>query len=131
MIDPTRDELLTLPEAARTLPRVGGKRPSCTTLWRWCCKGIGPDRIRLEHVRVGRRVVTTREALGRFMAATAEAAADRLTPPAAMPAPKPRTRTDKQRQRAVADAMAELRAAGVVDADTCATVDARAAMGGC
>jgi hypothetical protein len=114
MIDPTRDELLTLPEAARTLPRLDGKRPSCTTIWRWCTKGVGPDRIRLEHIRMGRRVATTREALGRFMAATADAATERLSLPApAIPTRRDQAKAERRAADAHARAVASLEARGI------------------
>ncbi len=57
---------LTLSQAARTLPT----KPSPSTLWRWCrrgCKGV-----RLDYARVGRRIVTTPEALDCFARALAE-----------------------------------------------------------
>lgn len=121
MIDPTRDELLTLPEAARTLPRLDGKRPSCTTLWRWCTRGVGPDRIRLEHVRMGRRVATTRDALARLMAATAEAATGRLSQPApTIPSRREVAKAERRAADAHAAAVASLEARGLrVGAEGC------------
>lgn len=66
-----QDNLLTLPEAALTLPRVGGKgTPHPSTLWRWCRLGLGG--VKLEYLRLGRRIVTSREALDRFAKALAE-----------------------------------------------------------
>lgn len=52
--------LITLSEAAKRLP---GK-PSLPTLWRWCAKGVRG--VRLAHLRLGRRIFTTVEALNEF-----------------------------------------------------------------
>lgn len=55
-----RDEGLTLAQAARMLP---GK-PSPSTVWRWCRQGVGG--VKLEYRRLGRGIVTTRDAVRRF-----------------------------------------------------------------
>ena len=56
---------LTLAEAAKVLPRLrGGKRVHVATLHRWALKGVAG--VRLETIRLGRTVVTSREALQRF-----------------------------------------------------------------
>jgi hypothetical protein len=95
-------ELLTLAEAARRLPRIDGKKIAIPTLWRWCRKGLRG--ARLEYLRVGRRVCTTREALMRFFTNLAEL--DERVPPPGRPAflagRKPVT--SKQRLRALAEA---------------------------
>jgi hypothetical protein len=57
-----RRELLTLAEAARSLP----KRPSPSTLWRWHSRGIGG--VRLETIMIGGRRYVAREALQDFVA---------------------------------------------------------------
>jgi hypothetical protein len=64
MIDPLNDELLTATEAAKLCPRVAGKKPHVTIIWRWAKEGVGG--IRLEHVVISRTLYTTREALHRF-----------------------------------------------------------------
>lgn len=67
-----RDEqILTFSEAAKTLPRVNGRRPHASTLWRWARKGI--QGIHLETRRLGGRFVTSLEALDRFSERLAEA----------------------------------------------------------
>ena len=65
-IDLEHDELLTLGQACRLLPR----KPSPPTLWRWRTKGvwIAGQRIRLECVRFGGRWFTTSEAMSEFVA---------------------------------------------------------------
>lgn len=67
-----RESLLTFSEAVRYLPKVNGRRHAPSTVYRWCKQGI--NGVRLEYIRVGRNMVTTREALERFF--TALAAAD-------------------------------------------------------
>jgi hypothetical protein len=65
MIDPNKESLLSLCEAARHLPRRrAGKRPHVSCLYRWTtagCKGII-----LETIQVGGTRCTSREALARF-----------------------------------------------------------------
>ncbi len=115
MIDVLNDEgLLTLSEAARSLPRIGDKRPHASTIWRWCRLGIksrSGRRIRLEHVRVGARVFTTADAINDFVAAVAEADREAFDSQPAPPVNKPRT--SKQRERAIAQAERELAGAGL------------------
>ena len=52
------EELITLTEAAKHLPKVDGKKVSICTLWRWCRKGMRG--VFLEYVRVGREPSTPR-----------------------------------------------------------------------
>jgi len=90
MIDVNCDTLLSLTDAARILPKIDGKRPHPSTLWRWCRRGIHD--VRLEYARVGRKIVTTNNALTRFINELA-AADQKQTPsnPAAEPAKQCRT----------------------------------------
>jgi hypothetical protein len=84
-IDPLSEELLTMPEAASLLPkRRGGAKVSLTSLWRWSTRGA--KGVRLETVRVGSSVYTTRAALRRFIEARTTAAV------AQAPAPSTRSR---------------------------------------
>jgi len=70
MIDATCETLITFAEASRMLPaRRGGKRVHLSTWHRWATKGSRG--VRLEVVRVGSTLCTSREAVGRFL--------DRLT----------------------------------------------------
>ena len=39
-MDLNKEKLLSLPEACAALPRIAGKRPHTSTLWRWCKKGV-------------------------------------------------------------------------------------------
>lgn len=74
------ETILTLGQACRLLPANDGKRVHLSTLWRWC--RIGVNGVRLEYLRVGRRIVTSKQALERFMtrlAALDEPPATRVT----------------------------------------------------
>jgi hypothetical protein len=61
------EDLITLAEAARLLPR----RPCRTSLWRW--HKFGARGVRLETVLIGGIRHTSRQALTRFIAAVSEA----------------------------------------------------------
>lgn len=62
---PLHEELLSLAQAASLLPRRrAGKRPHPATLYRWASRGI--NSVRLEVLRVGATLCTSREALQRF-----------------------------------------------------------------
>jgi hypothetical protein len=106
------EELITLTEATRHLPKVDGKKVAVCTLWRWCRKGLRG--VCLEYVRVGRRICTTREAMLRFFTDLAEID-ERIEPDRyAKPTHLQRTPiTSRQRQRALAQADAILKEAGI------------------
>lgn len=70
MIDINTEELISLNDAAMACPTLDGKKPHMSTLWRWIAEGAQGQR--LEHVRLGRRIVTSREALHRFMQGNGE-----------------------------------------------------------
>ena len=95
-------DLISLAEAARRLPRIDGRKIAIPTIWRWCRRGLRG--ARLEYMRVGRRVCTTQAALRRFFNQLAEL--DERVPPPGRPSflagRKPVT--SKQRLRALAEA---------------------------
>lgn len=67
MIDPKREQLLSLSEAAKLewLPcRRHGKRPHVSTLFRWT--HLGKDGVRLETIQVAGTLCTSEAALIRF-----------------------------------------------------------------
>jgi hypothetical protein len=64
-----QETMLSLAEASKVLPTFRGGRVHVSTLWRWCRKGC--KGVRLEYGRLGARIVTSEEALGRFMRALA------------------------------------------------------------
>lgn len=103
-------EGLSLAAAGRLFPgHRGGRAVDPSTIFRWVTKGttVGERTVRLEAVRAGARWLTSRPAVGRFVAAlTAAASPDpaRLKPPPA--------RSPTARQRAAARAAAALEAMG-------------------
>lgn len=68
MFDPLSETLVSLTDAAKLLPRRRrGSKPNVATLYRWTtagCRGVV-----LESIQVGGTRCTSREALGRFLAA--------------------------------------------------------------
>ena len=68
MIDATRETLISLTEAAKSLPaRRGGKRPHISCLYRWSASGCRG--VILETIQVGGTRCTSRQALARFFEA--------------------------------------------------------------
>ena len=65
-----QDELLTPKQAASLLPVIEGKPIDPSAIWRWARKGI--QGVRLEHIRIGGRILTTMEALENFTRELAE-----------------------------------------------------------
>lgn len=71
----TSERLLTLSQAAKTLPHRRGGRPTHpSTLFRWATDGLRG--VKLEVVQVGGTKCTSREALARFFAALGAASTD-------------------------------------------------------
>ncbi|MBI5092242.1 MAG: DUF1580 domain-containing protein [Candidatus Hydrogenedentes bacterium] len=97
----TAEQLLTLSEAAATLPH----RPSIPTLWRWARKGL--KGVKLEYARIGGRILVSQESLRRFGEELAKADTDPT--PTVKPTPR---RTPAQRAAAVASAKARCATAG-------------------
>ena len=112
MIDAFNDKLLTMTEAAKQCPKVRGKRPSTVTMWRWATKG--QRGVKLEHVRVGRNMLTTEVALNVFFNGVANAPAVEREP---LPQ-RPIQQTEKQRDREIAKAKASLIARGMLPKET-------------
>lgn len=59
------EEILTLSDARHELAEVLGYRVDKSTLFRWCLRGVGG--VKLDHVRIGNRILTSRQALTRFI----------------------------------------------------------------
>ena len=108
MIDLNQEELLSLSEACAALPRIDGKRPHTSTIWRWCRKGVRG--VRLEHVRLGHRICTSRAALNRFANTLADVDLESKGPSNSQ---LPRKTPARHRARAVAEAEASLEEAGI------------------
>ena len=106
------EELMTLTEATKRLPKVDGKRVSICTLWRWCRKGLRG--VYLEYVRVGRKICTTHQALLRFFSELADLDARAVSTARSKPLLLKRTPiTSRARQQALAQADAILEKAGI------------------
>lgn len=96
---------LGMAEAARLVPGSSGGTANASTVFRWCADGVrlrNGERLRLESVRIGHRVMTSGPALERFILATT---ASYDTDPAPV-------RTPSARQRASDKAAKELEAIG-------------------
>ena len=106
------EKMLTLSEAAKKVP--GGTK-HISALWRWSRKGIktnSGNRVRLEHIRVGAKLFTSKQALVRFFKAVADDdikhfAADASENTTAVDP------TPAQREKEIADADRRLAAAGI------------------
>ena len=109
-IDIENETLLTLTEATKVLPRLNGRRPAISTLWRWCRKGLRG--VRLDYIRVGRNIATSREALSRFFSALAEADTPPESPPKSRRCPELRP-TSAARKRMLDEADRILKEAGI------------------
>ena len=60
------EQTLTLPQAAKLLPRLRADRKvHVSTLYRWIKRGVRG--VRLEAAKIGRTCVTSREAIQRFV----------------------------------------------------------------
>jgi len=74
MIDIATEELLALKDVSALLPRRRkGRRPTFSCVWRWAttgCRGV-----KLETVRIGSTLCTTRGALQRFFRCLSQEAA--------------------------------------------------------
>jgi len=67
------EDVISIAEARDELTPILGVRLDRTTLWRWTMRGVGG--VRLEHLRIGGRVVTSKQAITRFVAARSQATA--------------------------------------------------------
>ena len=105
------EELLTFSQAAALLPRVGGRKIHCSTIYRWYANGA--KGIRLKCTGLGRRLFVTRAALQEFMIDVAAAGPQRRPRRIASAAP-PKGRTDRQRDKAIGEAEAYLRKNGAL-----------------
>jgi excisionase family DNA binding protein len=105
------EPLVTLTEASHWLPRIDGRKIAVATLWRWCRKGLRG--VRLEYVRVGRRICTTHGALLHFFHALSSLDEQTTQPRLPSSRPKRNAITSRQRLRALADADAVLERARI------------------
>lgn len=64
------EDPITLQQARTELFRATGRRPDKTTIYRWCLKGVAG--VKLEHIRLGDRILTSRQAITRFIMARSQ-----------------------------------------------------------
>jgi Protein of unknown function (DUF1580) len=103
----TSGDGLNLAAAARRFPgHRGGSCLDPSSVWRWICRGIrgANGRIKLEAARVAGRVLTSEQAITRFILAQALTPADRQDSP---------VRSPSQRERAADAAARELDRLGI------------------
>jgi hypothetical protein len=106
------EELISLADAARLLPRIAGKKVNLSTIWRWARVGLRGQY--LAYMKIGRRIVTSQQALWRFFAAVA--AQDQQLDPRRLAGPQftvGQPITSRRRQRALAEADRVLERAGI------------------
>lgn len=110
--DATR--LMSLAEAAKTIPRLRGKRVHTSTLFRWCKRGV--QGICLKYRKIGRTIVVSPSDLQTFFMALADA--DRA-PSTATLIRKPRRRPNSTvRQREIDAANDVLIRAGILKSES-------------
>jgi hypothetical protein len=111
VIDISTEQLLTINDVPKHLPpsATSAKAVTPVTIWRWINNGIGG--VKLDAIRIGRRWMTSREALGRFgaaLAARSHSRSDKATSTSADNIPSTVANLTHDR------AMAELAAQGLV-----------------
>lgn len=100
-IDLEQEAVMSLREAANSVPTIDGKKVHLSTIWRWARKGL--NGVYLEHVRIGRRVCTSRQAISRFVNALAEKDAESISHTTS-PCPPNNAQTPKVRQAQIHEA---------------------------
>lgn len=61
------EDVLTIPQVCQEIKETTGRKPDRATVYRWVLNGV--EGQRLEAVRIGRQILTSRQALTRFIAA--------------------------------------------------------------
>lgn len=105
-----------LKSAAKKFPAVDGRYPHVSAVWRACRKGLlarSGRRIRLEHKRVGRRIVIPNGAVERFLEELAREDLNHFDAPAAPPATAPEPATPALRAKQIAAAEAACKKRGI------------------
>ena len=105
------EDLFGLSDAARVVPKFEGRRVHTSTLWRWCKRGLRG--VRLEYLRIGDRICTSRPALGRFYERLTAQDMDQGESTNAARGPTTGPRSVEQRKRDQARAHNALRRAGI------------------
>jgi hypothetical protein len=101
--NPLNERLMSLAEVATLIGRCTGKKPSLSTIWRWCNKGVRG--VRLTTYRVGNSHFVRHSDLLDFVASTGRQAAPQVTYVTINPQESPRlTRTSDRRRAEIAEA---------------------------
>lgn len=79
LVDLTAESALTLTEAATEIGAYTGRRPSSSTVWRWSLRGVRGKR--LEVIRVGGTLYTTRASVVEFLSDYPALLPERREPP--------------------------------------------------
>ena len=67
-LDILNEDLISLQETAKEVPRPSGKKPlHYATVWRWAHRGLNGHK--LETVKIGSQVMTSRQRLHAFLKA--------------------------------------------------------------
>lgn len=64
------EDVIDSKECRREIEKIKGRRPDKTTVYRWFLRGVRG--VRLEHVRIGNTILTSRQAITRFIEATSK-----------------------------------------------------------
>lgn len=96
-IDIHNEEIITLSQAARLLPKINSKHISPNAVWRWCRRGTRG--VHLEHVRIGGRLFTSPDALNRFVNEVAKKDLEFMNPPREEAPPEPSFAAPPQQRR--------------------------------
>jgi len=61
------EDVLTIAQARTELSQIAGSRPDKATICRWIHRGVGG--VKLDAIRLGRQILTSKQALTRFIEA--------------------------------------------------------------
>ena len=114
MIDQTKENLISLKQASKSIPAFDGNSIHMSTIWRWCRKGL--KGVNLEYVRCGRRIATSEKALNRFFTELAKLDEKNIAIPLPMAPtsnPDELNKSQASRQKHILDAQDTLKNAGV------------------
>jgi hypothetical protein len=108
------EQFIPLSEAAKALHATTGIRPDVEKMKRWGAQGIrcGNESIKLEITFIGDRMLTTMEALQRFIDATTAAKLQHAVSKNKAKSPQPKIETPSRRRVRLAKVERNLTAAG-------------------
>lgn len=59
------EDIVTITDARKEIASITGQRPDLSTMTRWVHRGVGGTK--LEAIRIGRQLITSRQAITRFI----------------------------------------------------------------